>query len=235
MGATKRFAEYVVRSFSGDRTRFITVRFGNVLGSNGSVVPRFQEQILRGGPVTVTHPQIERFFMLIPEAVNLVLEAARRGEGGEVFVLDMGDPIKIVDLAHNMIRLAGFVPNEDIMITFSGLRPGEKLFEELFDKEERVESTSHPKLRKAVFGSVWAGHEVEEAISAVLKAVRSRDDAKLKDALQQVIPSYRPVSADSVLQNGAHHSSGEIDTEILPPVVVSNGPVEQTQRPSPAP
>jgi FlaA1/EpsC-like NDP-sugar epimerase len=124
MGATKRFAEYIIRSFSGeDTTRFITVRFGNVLGSNGSVVPRFQEQILRGGPVTVTHPQIERYFMLIPEAVNLVLEAARRGEGGEVFVLDMGDPIKIVDLAHNLIRLAGVVPNEDIAVTFSGLRP----------------------------------------------------------------------------------------------------------------
>jgi FlaA1/EpsC-like NDP-sugar epimerase len=230
MGATKRFAEYLIRSCSGEgRTRFITVRFGNVLGSNGSVVPRFQEQILRGGPVTVTHPQIERYFMLIPEAVNLVLEAARRGEGGEVFVLDMGEPIKIVDLAHNMIRLAGFSPNEDISVTFTGLRPGEKLFEELFDKEECVEPTSHPKLRKAVLGSVWSEREVDEAISAVLKAVRLRDSAKLKDMLQRFIPSYCPVS-----RNGVHDKSLEVDTEILPPIVFPNGSADTTRRPSPA-
>lgn len=238
MGATKRFAEYIVRSFSGtDQTRFITVRFGNVLGSNGSVVPRFQEQILRGGPVTVTHPQIERYFMLIPEAVNLVLEAARRGEGGEVFVLDMGDPIKIVDLAHNMIRLAGYVPNEDITVTFSGLRPGEKLFEELFDKEERVEPTSHPKLRKAVLGSVWGGRELEEAVSAVLKAVRSRDGDKLKDTLQRFVPSYRydRVVSDGTLGNGAHEKVQDIETEVLSPLVVSDRPTPAPRHPSPAP
>ncbi|MEW6682146.1 MAG: nucleoside-diphosphate sugar epimerase/dehydratase [Nitrospirota bacterium] len=234
MGATKRFAEYIVRSFSGeDRTRFITVRFGNVLGSNGSVVPRFQEQIHRGGPVTVTHPQIERYFMLIPEAVNLVLEAARRGEGGEVFVLDMGDPIKIVDLAHNMIRLAGYVPNEDIAVTFSGLRPGEKLFEELFDKEERVEPTSHPKLRKAVLSSVWAEHEVEEAMNALSSAIRSRDGSTLKETFQHLIPSYRPDNAtvSEPARNGAANGAvREIDTEVLPPLVVSNGSVDETRR-----
>jgi FlaA1/EpsC-like NDP-sugar epimerase len=238
MGATKRFAEYLVRSFSSEgKTRFITVRFGNVLGSNGSVVPRFQEQIFRGGPVTVTHPQIERYFMLIPEAVNLVLEAARRGEGGEVFVLDMGDPIKIVDLAHNMIRLAGFTPNEDIAVTFTGLRPGEKLFEELFDKEERVEPTSHPKLRKAVLGSVWSEQEVEEAIGAVLKAVRVRDRGKLRDTLQRFIPSYRPglVPGEGASCNGAHEKSRDVEAEILPPIVLSNGSVQTPRHPSPAP
>src|SRR5574341_410338 len=238
MGATKRFAEYIVRSFSGnDKTRFITVRFGNVLGSNGSVVPRFQEQILRGGPVTVTHPQIERYFMLIPEAVNLVLEAARRGAGGEVFVLDMGDPIKIVDLAHNMIRLAGYVPNEDIAVAFSGLRSGEKLFEELFDKEERVEPTSHPKLRKAVLSSVWAERDVEEGVSALLKVVRLRDHAKLKETLQRFIPSYRPGQemTPGTPCNGAHHPTRDIEAEVLPPVEISNGSAELTHQPSPAP
>ncbi len=238
MGATKRFAEYLVRSFGGQcKTRFITVRFGNVLGSNGSVVPRFQDQILRGGPVTVTHPQIERFFMLIPEAVNLVLEAARRGEGGEVFVLDMGDPIRIVDLAHNMIRLAGYVPNEDIAVTFTGLRPGEKLFEELFDKEERVETTSHPKLRKAVLGTVWSDRTVEEAIGAVLKAVRLRDRGKLKDTLQHYIPSYRlgGTATDSASRNGAHEKAQDIETEILPPLVMSDRPTPAPRHPSPSP
>lgn len=235
MGATKRFAEYIVRSFSGsEKPRFITVRFGNVLGSNGSVVPRFQEQILRGGPVTVTHPQIERYFMLIPEAVNLVLEAARRGEGGEVFVLDMGDPIKIVDLAHNMIRLAGLAPNDDIAVTFSGLRPGEKLFEELFDKEERVEPTSHPKLRKAVLNSVWVERDVEEAIGAVLKAVRSRDHGTLKETLQRFVPSYRPghEAAAGIPRNGAHRTPDEIDAEVLLPVEISNGSDEPTRQAS---
>jgi FlaA1/EpsC-like NDP-sugar epimerase len=238
MGATKRFAEHIVRSFTGDEhTRFITVRFGNVLGSNGSVVPRFQEQILRGGPVTVTHPQIERYFMLIPEAVNLVLEAARRGEGGEVFVLDMGDPIKIVDLAHNLIRLAGYVPNEDIAVAFSGLRPGEKLFEELFDKEERVEPTSHPKLRKAVLNSVWAERDVEEGVSSLLKAVRLRDHAKLKETLQRYIPSYRPGEETTPRTpcNGAHHPARDIEAEVLPPVVVSNGSRPETRQPSASP
>jgi O-antigen biosynthesis protein WbqV len=147
----------------------------------------------------------------------------------------MGDPIKIVDLAHNLIRLAGYVPNEDIKIAFSGLRPGEKLFEELFDKEERVEPTSHPKLRKAVLGAAWVGRDVEEAISAVLKAVRSRDHATLKDTLQRFIPSYRTgEGAAGVPRNGVHTPPREIDTEILPPVVVSNGSAEAPRQPSPA-
>lgn len=238
MGATKRFAEYLVKSLSaGGATRFITVRFGNVLGSNGSVVPRFQEQIRRGGPVTVTHPEIERYFMLIPEAVHLVLEAARRGEGGEVFVLDMGDPVKILDLAQNMIRLAGFVPHEDISIVFTGLRPGEKLFEELFDKEERVEPTSHPKLRKAVSDRLWSQEHLDAAITAVGDAVQSRDPDAAHEVLRLFVPSYQP-SPVPAAPNGSvfsgtilHVEPRTVDTEILPPLVVSGGSVSEPSQP----
>lgn len=239
MGATKRFAEYVVRSLSGTgATRFITVRFGNVLGSNGSVVPRFQEQIRRGGPVTVTHPAIERYFMLIPEAVHLVLEAARRGAGGEVFVLDMGDPVKILDLAQNMIRLAGFVPHEDISIVFTGLRPGEKLFEELFDKEERVEPTSHPKLRKAVSDVHWSLEALDAAIATVVSAVHTRGKHGVPEVLRRFVASYQPTPAP-VVPNGSPSAQpvvaeGEpvVDTEFFSPVMVSNGSVAE-RSPSP--
>jgi FlaA1/EpsC-like NDP-sugar epimerase len=242
MGATKRFAEYVVRSLSGTgATRFITVRFGNVLGSNGSVVPRFQDQIRRGGPVTVTHPAIERYFMLIPEAVHLVLEAARRGAGGEVFVLDMGDPVKILDLAQNMIRLAGFVPHEDISIVFTGLRPGEKLFEELFDKEERVETTSHPKLRKAVSDVHWSLDALDAAIATVVSTVHTRGKHGVPEVLRRFVASYQPTPAP-VAPNGAPSSQpvvaeGDpvVDTEFFSPVVVSSGSVVERSQTSQAP
>ncbi len=151
MGATKRIAEFLtVKMNACCRTKFTTVRFGNVLGTNGSVVPIFKDQLKNGGPVTVTHPDIKRFFMLIPEAVQLVLIAAAVGHGGEIFVLDMGSPVKIVDLAENVIRLSGFIPYKEIKIKFTGLRPGEKMYEDLFDEGERIMSTPHEKLLIAV-------------------------------------------------------------------------------------
>jgi len=154
MGASKRIAEIYVQalyrklhsSMNGSTTKFITTRFGNVLGSNGSVIPYFKRQIEQGGPVTVTHPEIIRYFMTIPEACMLVLEAGSMGNGGEIYIFDMGKPVKIVDLARKMIRLAGYVPEEDIKIVFTGLRPGEKLYEELLNKKELTQNTHHPKI-----------------------------------------------------------------------------------------
>lgn len=153
MGASKRIAEIYVQSLNkkqekedGAVTRFITTRFGNVLGSNGSVIPHFKQQIEKGGPVTVTHPDIIRYFMTIPEACLLVLEAGTMGNGGEIYIFDMGEPVKILDLARKMIRLAGYIPDVDIPISFTGLRPGEKLYEELLNKKEITQKTHHPKI-----------------------------------------------------------------------------------------
>jgi FlaA1/EpsC-like NDP-sugar epimerase len=147
MGSCKRLAEQYVQSRSATSAcHFVTVRFGNVLDSSGSVVPIFREQIAAGGPVTVTHPDITRYFMLIPEAAQLVLQAGAMGQGGEIFVLDMGEPVRILDLARDMIRLSGLREGDDIEIQFVGLRPGEKLFEELYDTEEYCSRTNHPKI-----------------------------------------------------------------------------------------
>jgi len=189
MGATKRLAEIVCRSLQGRGTQFVIVRFGNVFGSAGSVIPRFREQIGRGGPVTVTHPDITRYFMSLSEATQLLLQAALQGKGGEILVLDMGDPVRIIDLAHDMIRLSGADPNH-IPIVFTGLRPGEKLFEELLTAEEATLPTPHPKLRIAL--SRAANFDVVGQMVAWCERDRPADDAEVRARLQTWIPEYAP-------------------------------------------
>lgn len=189
MGATKQVAERYVHALTDfARTRYIVVRFGNVLGSSGSVVPIFQEQIRGGGPVTVTHPEMERFFMTIPEASQLVLQAAAMGKGGEVFVLDMGEPVKIVDLARDMIRLSGATPGE-IEIHFSGMRAGEKLYEELYFDTERLLPTAHPKLRAAEHRPTSL-MELRESLLE-LEFVVDQPAHVICEALGRVVPEYR--------------------------------------------
>jgi FlaA1/EpsC-like NDP-sugar epimerase len=193
MGATKRIAECLVQEMNGrGRTLFTVVRFGNVLGSNGSVVPLFAEQIKRGGPVTVTHPEIKRYFMTIPESVQLILQASVRGQGGDVFVLDMGEQIRVADLARNMIVLSGLVPDQDIKITYTGLRAGEKLYEELFEHGERVEPTSHDKIKRAVspltFGQGTLGGHLAE-LEELLARGQAREVVR---KLQVMLPTFAP-------------------------------------------
>jgi FlaA1/EpsC-like NDP-sugar epimerase len=199
MGATKRVAEDLLQSLSHrGRTKFTVVRFGNVLGSNGSVVPLFTDQIRRGGPVTVTHPEIKRFFMTIPEAVQLVLQASLLGQGGEVFVLDMGEQVKVVDLARNMIVLSGLVPDQDIQIVYSGLRPGEKLYEELFEETEQVELTAHAKIRRAINASAIQSDRLDRVIAHLEAAVSHGDDDELVRRLNEAVPTYAPMSSRSI-------------------------------------
>jgi FlaA1/EpsC-like NDP-sugar epimerase len=171
MGASKRLAEMICQDMKRSSTHFISVRFGNVLGSRGSVVPLFVEQIRHGGPVTVTHPDVCRYFMTISEAVLLVLQAQLLSRGGEVFVLDMGEPVRIVDLAQNLIRLNGLEPAKDIEIVFTGMRPGEKIFEELMTAEEGVEKTIHEKIFIAKFIKRPPANGIRGIIAELRKAV----------------------------------------------------------------
>ena len=198
MGASKRLAEIYVQSLGlaierGEvkgKTRFVTTRFGNVLGSNGSVIPYFRKQIERGGPVTVTDPGITRFFMTIPEACRLVMEAASMSTGNQIYVFDMGEPVKIVDLAERMIRLAGYVPNEDIKIKFIGLRPGEKLYEEVLSNEENTLPTGNAKIRVAKVRE-YKRDEVLRAydqLAELALAVRIEDTVRL---MKQVVPEFK--------------------------------------------
>jgi len=192
MGATKRVAELLVQQAALQTGRcFVAVRFGNVLGSRGSVVPFFQEQIARGGPVTVTHPEITRFFMTIPEAVQLVLQAAALGKGGEIFVLDMGKPVRILDLARDLIRLAGLEEGRDIEIQFTGLRPGEKLYEELFLPGEIYHPTAHNKIF-VCDGHPPAPESLEAHLAALLTAARKGESTLIPQLLQRLVPEYHP-------------------------------------------
>ncbi|NPV70679.1 MAG: polysaccharide biosynthesis protein [Firmicutes bacterium] len=211
MGATKAVAEHIVVTLdkgwhpveglgNGERrTKFMAVRFGNVLGSRGSVIPLFKEQIARGGPVTVTHPEMKRYFMTIPEAVQLVIQSGALGDGREVFVLDMGDPVRIVDLAETLIRLSGLEPGKDITVEFSGMRNGEKLFEEIFSDEEKFERTAHPKIFVAK-DCVVDADKLRDSLSRLEKfsfdGGRGPKDT-IKWILKELIPTYNPWSVDS--------------------------------------
>mgnify|MGYP003635367569 FL=1 len=192
MGATKRLAEIVCESLykQNPNTLFEIVRFGNVLGSTGSVIPKFEEQIKNGGPVTVTHPDITRYFMSIPEAAQLVLQASAMGKGGEIFVLDMGEPVKIVDLAKNMIQLSGFTETE-ILISFTGLRPGEKLYEELLTDSETTLETPHEKLR--VMRARPTNIELFTNIQRWVTESNQKTDVEVRLQLKQWIPEYEPM------------------------------------------
>ena len=190
MGSSKRIAEMYIQDLNRtSKTHFVTVRFGNVLGSNGSVVPIFKKQIAQGGPVTVTHPDMKRYFMTIPEASQLVLQAATMGKGGEIFVLDMGEPVKIVDLARELITLSGFIPEEDIEIEFMGVRPGEKLFEELSIKGEDMQPTRHPKI------GIWKiipmdRDKLRAGINELVSVAQKQDYNEIVEKIKQLVPEY---------------------------------------------
>ncbi|QKT05097.1 polysaccharide biosynthesis protein [Ectothiorhodospiraceae bacterium 2226] len=205
MGSTKRVAEIFCQNMARrSNTAFITVRFGNVLGSAGSVVPLFQKQIAAGGPVTVTHPDITRFFMTIPEACQLIMQAGAMGRGGEIFVLDMGEPVRIGDLAEQMVRLSGKVPGRDIEIRYVGLRPGEKLAEELFHEQEGLTRTSHAKIMLADSRRVdWA--KLQDTLAGIESACEEFEEQSLRRALKELVPEMSdpvttPVAGDNVVE-----------------------------------
>ena len=197
MGCTKRLAEIYVQSMGlalekgqlNGKTKFVTTRFGNVLGSNGSVIPYFREQIAKGGPVTVTHPEITRFFMTIPEACRLVMEAATMSTGNQIFVFDMGESVKIDDLARRMIYLAGYTPDKDIMVTYTGLRPGEKLYEEVLSNHENTLPTDHSRIRIAKVRE----YDYADALSVTTDLERLSRNVEIPDMvrlMKRVVPEF---------------------------------------------
>jgi len=211
MGTSKCLTELILQSFQGNGTKYMAVRFGNVVGSSGSVIPLFRRQIEQGGPVTVTHPEVTRYFMTIPEAAQLILQAGALGEGGEIFILEMGTPVKIADMAQDLIRLSGKQPGRDIEIQFTGLREGEKLYEELITLDEGIVNTRHEKilvLRPNGNGNgnghhagnhdafrQWLDRELEELCAIA----RKHDSYAIKRKLKQLVPEYTPQDAECVL------------------------------------
>ncbi len=213
MGTSKRVAELVLQSMQNGGTRFMAVRFGNVLASRGSVVPLFRKQIEHGGPVTVTHPEMTRYFLTIPEAAQLVLQAGALGEGGEIFVLEMGTPVKIADMAADLIRLSGKEPGRDIEIIFTGLRPGEKLYEELITGGEDVHRTSHEKIMSLQYNGRWNWggrgcqdsfrNWLEKGIDELYRTAARHDACAVRQKLKELVPEYMPQESDCALKGGA--------------------------------
>ncbi|WP_407401826.1 polysaccharide biosynthesis protein [Chryseobacterium sp.] len=213
MGASKRVAELFVQSLQkleGNKTKFITTRFGNVLGSNGSVIPHFRKQIEKGGPVTITHPDIIRYFMTIPEACELVLQAGTMGAGGEIYVFDMGEPVKILDLARRMIKLSGFKPDEDIKIKFIGLRPGEKLYEELLSDDATTVPTHHEKIMISKDPTIDFA-EVELLCKKIIKSAVRRDKVQVVRILKTIVPEFKSNNSEfEALDNENTNAKNEI-------------------------
>lgn len=201
MGATKRICEMLIQSMNRRyKTEFVAVRFGNVLGSNGSVIPLFQKQIEEGGPVTVTHPEVVRYFMTIPEAVSLVLQAGAYAKGGEIFILDMGEPVKILELARNMIRLSGYIPDEEIKIEITGLRPGEKLYEEMLMKEEGMEHTPNEMIH--IGKPIEFDEEKFYSLLEELRRVSCQENGDVHAILQKLVPGFHKSDAKQVTDAG---------------------------------
>ncbi len=189
MGATKRIAEMLVVDTANKTSRpYSVVRFGNVLGSRGSIVPIFQQQIKKGGPITITHPEMKRYFMTIPEAVHLVLQAASLGNGGEVFILNMGEQIRVLDLAEDLIRLSGLEPNRDVEIVFTGVRPGEKLSEELWDNRTDLTRTDHPEILRMTRDEPVNGQQLTQAVGELIYLAREGDSASILHLLDKLVP-----------------------------------------------
>jgi FlaA1/EpsC-like NDP-sugar epimerase len=192
MGATKRICEMIIQYYNEiSATEFVAVRFGNVLGSNGSVIPLFKKQIAEGGPVTVTHPDIIRYFMTIPEAVSLVIQAGAYAKGGEIFILDMGEPVKIDDLAKNLIRLSGYTLGVDMEIKYTGLRPGEKLYEELLMDEEGLQDTAN-KLIHIGKPIEFDKEGFEEKLEKIKEVAYSESQADVRKYIKELVPTYKP-------------------------------------------
>lgn len=215
MGASKRMCEMVIQSMQTiSKTKFVAVRFGNVLGSNGSVIPLFKKQIENGGPVTLTHRDITRFFMTIPEAVSLVLQSYSYANGGEIFILDMGEPVKIYDLAVNLIKLSGLKLGEDIDIKITGLRPGEKLYEELLMSEEGLKETAHSKI--FIGQPTFSDYDImKKDLDMLTTAIEKRDNEKLREILCEIVPTYKPQDEEFAYMKKSYNDDGPRDADTM--------------------